>query len=314
MKIHNYIAFFVLGGLLLFSPALAAKQTASRSNPESLKKDRVVWTKKPNSRTGLYTTKNYFVSHGVSLGVNAMYYFGDVDNEGVAFHGGFNENNLSYGGSLVFGYTMPAGNHCNIRYSLMGGTLRGNNKAKFDALPDPRDDYRKFNSILILPSVGVEYYPFSNAGFYIYGGLAVAVSIITNYEFYAYRKVDASGIRQRTKLEGKTFGILPMVQVGIGYSWRLTQSWTMSAEIMLNEGLIDTHYMNLDAFPLAGSQSSDGQPLGNSFGKWTDKNGNEHIHWNDGWFQVGITVSYRWRNCESCRILNNYSNIRARRR
>lgn len=324
MKIYHYIATIVLGGMLLFSPALSAKQqTASRSNPESLKKDRIVWTKKQNSRTGLYTTKNYFVSHGVSLGVNAMYYFGDVDNVGVAFHGGFNENNLSYGGSLVFGYTMPAGNHCNIRYSLMGGTLRGNNTEKISKeLKEDgsgyRDDYRKFSSILIHPSVGVEYYPFSNAGFYLYGGLGVAVSIINNYEFYAYRRIDNSGPRQRVKLEGKTFGILPMVQLGIGYSWRLSQSWTMSAEIMIQEGLLDQHYMNLDAYPLAGSQSSDGKDLGGTSLYWYtyDAEGKEHkhLHWNDGWFQVGITVSYRWRNCESCRILNNYSNIRSRRR
>jgi hypothetical protein len=88
----------------------------------------------------------------------------------------------------------------------------------------------------------------------------------------------------------------------------------MGAEIMIQEGLIDTHYMNLDAFPLAPSQNSDGVALGNSFGKWTDRYGKEHIHWNDGWFQVGLTVTYHWRNCEHCRILNNYSRIKARRR
>lgn len=276
--------------------------------------ERVVWASKANSRTGLYTTKNFFVSQGISIGVNAMYYFGDVDNEGLAFHGGFNKENLSYGGGLNFGYNIPAGNHCNLRVGLMAGTLRGNNKEKFDNLPEPRDDYRKFQSVLIHPSFGVQYYPFANAGFYLYGGVAVAASIITNYEFYAYRKQLGSAERVRTKLEGKTFGILPIVQLGIGYSWRLAPSWSMSAEIMVQEGLIDTHYMNLDAFPLAPSQSSDGQALGNSFGKWTDRYGNEHIHWNDGWFQVGITVTYQWRNCENCRILNNYSGIKGRRR
>lgn len=274
----------------------------------------MVWASKANSRTGLYTTKNFFVSQGISIGVNAMYYFGDVDNEGLAFHGGFNKENLSYGGGLNFGYNIPAGNHCNLRVGLMAGTLRGNNKEKFDNLPEPRDDYRKFQSVLIHPSFGVQYYPFANAGFYLYGGVAVAASIITNYEFYAYRKQLGSAERVRTKLEGKTFGILPIVQLGIGYSWRLAPSWSMSAEIMVQEGLIDTHYMNLDAFPLAPSQSSDGQQLGNSFGKWTDRYGNEHIHWNDGWFQVGITVTYQWRNCENCRILNNYSGIKGRRR
>ena len=48
---------------------------------------RLVWKQRSNSQNGLYTTKNYFVTDGVSLNVSGMYYFGDVDNEGVAFNG-----------------------------------------------------------------------------------------------------------------------------------------------------------------------------------------------------------------------------------
>lgn len=271
---------------------------------------RVLWRSKPGSSTGLYTTHNYFVSHGVSLNASALYYFGDVDNEGVAFSGGFNKENLSYGGGLQFAYNLPAGNHCNIRFGLMGGMLRGNNKVKLDNLDLPRDDYRKFQSFFIQPAVGVQYYPFSQAGFYIYGGLAATFSIITNFEFWYYQQ----HVRQPEPLTGKTYGLLPMVQLAIGYSWRLSDSWTMSAELMVQEGLIDTQYMNLDAFPLDPSQNSKGVALGNSFGKWTDRYGKEHIHWNDGWFQLGITVSYHWRNCEHCRVLNSYQNIRMKRR
>ena len=271
---------------------------------------RVVWRSKPGSSTGLYTTHNYFVSHGVSLNASALYYFGDVDNEGVAFSGGFNKENMSYGGGLQFAYNLPAGNHCNIRFGLMGGTLRGNNKVKLDNLDLPRDDYRKFQSFFIQPAVGVQYYPFSQAGFYIYGGLAATFSIITNFEFWYYQQ----HVRQPEPLTGKTYGLLPMVQLAIGYSWRLSDSWTMSAELMVQEGLIDAQYMNLDAFPLDPSQNSKGVALGNSFGKWTDRYGKEHIHWNDGWFQLGITVSYHWRNCEHCRVLNSYQNIRMKRR
>jgi hypothetical protein len=80
--------------------------------------------------------------------------------------------------------------------------------------------------VIIQPSVGVQYYPFSNAGFYLYGGLAVTASIITDYQFYYYKHTDSG--RERTLLRGKTFGFLPMVQLGIGYSWRLTDSWLMS--------------------------------------------------------------------------------------
>ena len=298
MKVRNSLIITLV--LLLLMPA-SVRALEDRN--------KIVWTTKQNSQTGLYTTKNYFVSQGVSINASALYYFGDVDNEGVAFTGGFNENNLSYGGGLTFAYNLPLGNHCNLRTTVMGGTLRANNKIKFDNLAEPRDDYRKFNSIIIQPAVGVQYYPFTNAGFYIYGGLAVTASIITNYEFWYYEHK----VRQPEPLTGKTYGILPMLQLAIGYSWKLAPSWTMSAEIMIQEGLIDTHYMNLDAFPLAASQNSQGVNLGNSWGKWTDRYGKEHIHWNDGWFQVGLTVTYQWRNCETCRLLNNYNGIKGHR-
>ena len=304
MKKFKYITLALLGGLLIFSPAMMAKAQG----------DRIVWSERQSKKTGLYTTKNYFVTNGVSLSFNAMYYFGDVDNMGVAFNGGFNKENVSYGGSFVFGYLMPVGNHCNMRYTLMGGTLRGNNKEKFDKLTKPRDDYRKFQSVIIQPAVGVEYYPFSNAGFFLYGGIALTASIITNYEFYYYYSTPQGRVRADEPLSGKTFGFLPMIQLGLGYSFRLSQSWNLSLEFMLQEGLIDTHYMNLDAWPLAGSQNNKNIALGNSFGTWVDEEGKKHIHWNDGWFQLGITISYRWRNCEHCRILNNYSNVRGSRR
>ena len=109
MNIRSYIAGFLVGGLLLLCPT--AEAVGGRG--------RVVWTKKASHQTGLYTTKNYFVSHGVGVTASAMYYFGDVDNEGVAFNGGFNLKNLSLGGGLNFFYNLPAGNHCNIRFAIM---------------------------------------------------------------------------------------------------------------------------------------------------------------------------------------------------
>ena len=139
MKVRNILLLVTCIVLQLPQSVLAVENTD------------IAWTNKANSRTGLYTTKNYFVSQGVSIGVGAMYYFGDVDNEGVAFTGGFNKENVSYGGGLNFGYNIPAGNCCNLRVGLMGGTLRGNNKVKFDNLAEPRDDYRKFQSVLIQP-------------------------------------------------------------------------------------------------------------------------------------------------------------------
>lgn len=303
MKRHLYIAFLSLCVLLFLAPSMEAK------NPRE--KSRIVWSKKPSGRSGLYTQRNFFISHGVSLNANAMYYFGDVDNEGIAFNGGFNVNNLSYGGSLVFGYTMPASAHCNLRYTLMGGTIHGNNESKFRRLNPPRDDFRKFNAILIQPAFGVEIYPFSRAGFYLYAGVAVTGSIITNYEFYYYKSVPSG--KQRDKITGSTFGILPMAQLGLGYNWRLNESWALGIEFMIQEGLVDLHYMNLDAYPMAGSQNNKGVELGSMNLTYINRYGDKSLHWNDGWFQLGLTISYRWTNCEHCRIIDNYHNIKPAR-
>lgn len=303
MKRYFYIAFISLCAMLFLVPSMEAK------NPRE--KNRLVWSKKPTGKNGLYTQRNFFISHGVSLNANAMYYFGDVDNEGVAFNGGFNINNLSYGGSLVFGYMMPASAHCNLRYTLMGGTIHGDNESKFSRLTLPRDDFRKFSAILIQPAFGVEVYPFTNAGFYLYGGVAVTASIITNYEFYYYKSTP--GGKERDKVTGSTFGILPMVQLGLGYSFRLNESWALSVEFMVQEGLVDLHYMNLDAFPMAGSQNNKGVSIGGTSLTYVNRYGDKTIHWNDGWFQLGLTISYRWNNCEHCRILDNYHNIKPAR-
>lgn len=297
MRIRSHISLYIIGILLALSLPTSARQGWH---------DHIVWGKKQSTYTGLYTTNNYFISHGVSLNVSALYYFGDVDNEGLAFHGGFNMNNLSIGGGITLNYTLPVASHTNMRFSLMGGTMHGDNELKFKSLPEPRDDYRKFHSIIVQPAVGVEVYPIHNAGLFLYAGVAFTASIIDNYEFYYYKKVGSEKVR--TLLQGSTFGFLPMIQLGLGYSWALSPSWMLSVELMVQEGLIDTHYMNLDAFPLAPAQNTDGVALGNSFGKWVDKYGNEHLHWNDGWFQLGITISYRWRNCESCRMFNTYQN------
>ena len=297
------IVLFVIGLMLIVSPVLQAREY----------KPRVVWTKKPNKSTGLYTTTNYFVSHGFGISANVLYYFGDVDNEGIAFHGGWNSNNIGGSGGLCFHYNLPISNHVNLRFMALAGILRADNKTKFDNLPEPRDDYRKFFSYIVQPSVGVQYYPFSRAGFFLYGGLAFTASFIDKYDFYYYGRINGEKEKTRHHIEGKATGFLPMVQLGLGYSWSLTPSWTLSVELMVQEGLIDTYYMNLDAFPMAAAQNADGYTLGNPFGKWTDRYGKEHLHWNDGWFQAGITITYQWRNCETCR-LNTYFPVKMRRR
>ncbi len=301
MKVRHNI--YVLIGILLFLPVFCMARGAN---------DRIVWTTKASRQTGLYSTKNFFVSQGVSTNISALYYFGDADNEGVAFNGGFNLNNLSLGGGLWFSYNQPIGNHCNMRFALLAGTLRANNELKFNSLNPPRSDYRRFQSIIAQPSVGIQYYPFVRAGLYLYGGVAMTGSFNLEYDFYYMKSVPAG--KERREVQGKTFSFLPMIQLGFGYSWKLSSSLSLSAELLVQEGVIDTQYMNLDAWPLAKNQNSQKIELGGTFGTYTDRYGKQQIHWNDGWFQLGITLTYQWYNCEHCRLINNYHNIKPSRR
>ena len=295
MKLRSVILILVLCGMCISSSA------------EEEQKSRIVWTKRPNRGTGLYTTRNYFVAPGVSLNGSAFYYYGDVDNVGGPFSGGFNVRNLKGGATLS--YQHPISNHCNLRVGLLGGMLSGDNTYTLNALrPDStkRDDFKKFQSIIIEPFAGVQYYPFSRIGLYLYGGVGITASIITKFDFVHYDT--------REHLTGSTFGIVPVVQLGLGYSWMLSTSWSLSAEIMVQQGLCDEYYYNLDAFPLAASQSSNGQPYGTGGSSYKGADGKIRHKASDGWIQAGITITYQWRNCETCQIINNYQNIRPRKR
>ena len=222
------------------------------------------------AKSVIYSQRNYFISKGINISANALYYFGDADNGSAVFSEGLKWDNLSIGGGIAIGYTMPVSRHCNLRYTLLGGALHGNNEADFRRRG--RTDFRRFRSVLLQPAFGVEIYPCPRAGFYLYGGVAVTGSLIT-------------------KVEENTYAFLPMVQVGLGYSWRLGESWALSIELMLNEGLVDRPHMNLDGYPTTAPSQS-------------NKN---TIRWNDGWYQLGLTASYRLNPCKKCRILNNYN-------
>ena len=297
MKRNNYLKLALVGTLLVLS-------LDAMSSPYQ---QRIVWKEHQSETTGLYTTKSHFATDGVSIGVHALYYYGDADNEGVMFKGGFNPNNI--GGLVTVAYHMPVSAHWIMRFSLSGGLVRADNTKMMQKQTPPRDDYRTVKNIFAQPAVGVEWYPLNRYGLFLYGGISCTVGFI-DYNFF-YNAKDGSG---RANVTGKTYGILPMIQGGLGYSWNLSQSWMLSVQAMFQEGLYDAQYLNLDAYPLDKSQNSQGVSLGTAGGYWKDKEGKKRVHWNDGWFQLGITVTYRWSNCEQCRILHNYSRIKNQRK
>ncbi|MCM1034397.1 MAG: hypothetical protein NC038_01865 [Paludibacter sp.] len=258
-----------LGLLIVGSMVFPAVTHAA--NPSQRDKKEVVWTKKANKRTGLYTKQNSAIANGLTLSFNALYYYGDVDLNGIAMNGGFQTQNVTFGGAAAFAYTMPAGKHTNWRFAISAGALKGDNSHAYP------DHYRKFNSVFGEASVGVEWYPFSQAGFYLYGGIALTYSHI-KYDFMSAK--------------GNANSILPMIPLEIGYDFKLGRSWGLKINVAAHQGLLDTPHCNLDAYPMESSQNQNGVSFGRGGGN----------KWADGFFQIGLSLTYRWHNCEACRL------------
>lgn len=235
------------------------------------------WRQKPSLREGLYSTHNSSVAQGLTLTANALYYYGDVDMLGVAFKHGFQKQNVSLGGSLVFSYLHPLANSANWRFSLSGGYLHGNDSARYEVMADPitgQEINRSIGKGLFRSgfgefSAGIEWYPFPKAGFYIYGGLGLNLSVI-NYDF------SKSG-----KGKGQQVNLLPMLPLEIGYNINLTHGFFITVMASVHQGLLDVPHSNLDGYPIVKSS---------------------RFQWGDGYFLLGLSFSYRWQKCEPCRL------------
>ena len=82
------IIIIAVAALLL----LPAPRVFAEADP--YKKPDIVWTKRMNTYTGLYSKRQNGVANAISLTLDAAYYYGDVENRGLAVAGGplFAEN------------------------------------------------------------------------------------------------------------------------------------------------------------------------------------------------------------------------------
>ena len=278
--IHTHHILTILSVTLLccvLAPtnAFAEAKEGQQQNSRVAYYNKPVWGKKTNRQTGLYTVKNRNIASGVCLNFNAMYYYGDIDMLDQAFLHGFQPQNLSIGGGLHFGYLRPLGRFCNWRFSLGFGLLHGNDSARYEMQDDVKVPVGKgkFNSVFGEAAAGVEFYPFPRAGFYLYAGLGLAVSYI-NYDFFKSRLPDPKN--------GSTVSVLPMIPLEIGYNFYLGKSVFLGVSVSVHQGLMDIGHANLDAWPLETTSV---------------------FQWGDGYFQIGLSLSYRWHNCEACRVI-----------
>ena len=283
MKHTNCIFRYFLTALfsvLFFVPEAFAESQGDKveraQGARTAQYNKPIWGKKPRKSTGLYTIRNKNIGNGVCLNINALYYYGDIDMLDQAFVHGFQPQNLSVGGSLYFGYHMPIGRFCNWRFSLGAGYLHGNDSARV-AINDKGEKVfqgkGKFSNIFGEFNAGVEFYPLPRAGLYIFAGLGVNLGYI-NYDF-------STRIVKTPIPPGSTVCIVPMLPVEVGYNFYLGGSCFLGISIGVHQALMDMARSNLDAWPLESTSV---------------------FQWGDGYFQIGLTFSYRWHNCETCRI------------
>ena len=234
--------------------------------------NRIVWDSHTD-RIGRYSGQYLYVSRGLSVTVGANYYYGDIDGVGMAFKGGFRRENFR--GALTVSYQHPLWRYMNLRTSVSIGSLHGKTSQSYA---------KEFRSVYWEPSVCVEYYPFApysewGLGLYVFAGVSAAASVI-EYDF--------DGVK------GPAVRVLPMVPYGIGWAFPIGRytGLMVHVEVSGHQGLMDTPHLNLDAYPMTKDQNSAGRDFGKSINAETGKPTNEA---GDGYFQVGVSLSYRWR-------------------
>lgn len=246
MKRSKYIVLLIVGMLALFSDAAMAQRYYRQGY-------------RPRHSTN--RSRDGFNSEQFSFGVNALYYFGDVEVSRMGSKlqlplvSGFELSNLN--ASAFFAYHKPFDEYVGLRVAGTLGLLRGDNSN----IPEYKGKERKFTSVFFQPSVGVQIYPVEQRGFYIYAGLGITASYFLKHEFY--------GVKPE---ERPTFGILPMGQASIGYAFNLTSLWRMDVHGTFEMGFCDMKTLNLDGWPVRDSKIN---------------------IWSDGWFALGVSFYFR---------------------
>ena len=131
-------------------------------------------TYKPKRSTGSTRTAQGVLQQGLSFGVNAIYYFGDVDIGKLPVVNGMSINEMS--GSGYVAYHMPFSKNFGMRYTGTIGLLKADNTEAWKNDPVHTGEFRKFTSVFLQPAVGVEAYPIQEYVLYFYLGISATAS------------------------------------------------------------------------------------------------------------------------------------------
>lgn len=220
-------------------------------------------------------------THSIVIGGSALYYYGDAETQNFFWGKGIRGENIGGGGLISYRYTFFE--QLRLRAAIQGNVIRADNSAYFGEFYPHGKAYRKFQSVCIVPQIGVEWYP-GGKMFYIYGGLELAVSSI-NYEFQSDTQVYA---------KGSTMSFLPMVGIELGLDIRLKNHFTIIPFIGVHQGLIEKAGMNLDGWPSQTVKAANGNQV--TFGT----SSNNKLA--DGYIQIGVAFSIGWFKCYPCRL------------
>ena len=245
----KYIRLALIGALILVgSEALFAQKYYNQNYT-------------PKRNVGSSRTSQGVLQQGFSFGLNAIYYFGDVDVTGGSLTVIKDMTIEDISASGFFAYHMPFSKHFGMRYTGTVGLLRADNTKAWKNDVTRAGQYRKFRSVFLQPAAGVEVYPIDEYGLYFYLGLAVSASYFLDFKY--------NGM---TDSEKPVFSVLPMGQFSLGYTWNLTTSWQIGLHGMLQMGFLDKPNVNLDGYPFRPSSRR---------------------QFPDGWFEIGISVYYQ---------------------
>lgn len=205
-----------------------------------------------HSSRGLYSTSTKYKEQGISLSLDMLYSYDDIDATGVSTR---ILSNWTGGGSFSYYVAMTQG--VNFRATLGSGYIHGD-------YPNQSDGTGKasFWTVYGELDAGVEWYPWLDYGFYVYGGIGCMMNAVR----YTYGGNDE-----------KPINWLPVVPLEIGYNFDIDENWRIGVHLGGHIGLIDTRTSNLDGYP---NKYTVAKPSSNKTP--------------DGYLTFGINFIYRW--------------------
>ena len=264
MKIRSFIAFVLLGGMLLSAAPIMGQdvKASNRFANKRVTNPRVTNKHALNEKVSIY--------HGIVATLSAVYFSGDIVKPGDVFINGAMIDNIS--GSLALNYKMTINVYVSMRFGVQGALLRGSNKRLLDV--KKASSLHELSSTVVSPFAGVEVYPILNYGFFIYAGFGFPVSFID----YKHQE---NGVTYK----GKITGLVPTFQLGLGYNWWLTPDWTLGIELLGQIAVWDGQRFGMDGWPIRGAYNHNNPESERRYKSAKDP---------DGLAQLGLVVSYHF--------------------